>query len=256
MKKILICLLLAVSPSLHAEMANASQQTVDWSYSGETGPSKWASLNKEYALCKKGNEQSPINIRTALTNTEAEPVQITVNYHPVNEVVLKTGLFPKIELTEPGGYIEINEEKFNLKQFHFHSPSDHQLNGESYPIELHLVHENEEGQLAVIGLLIKEGEQNRLLSPILNNIHEEDKVSNMVLTLAELFPENRTHYLYDGSLTTPPCTEGVQWIVFEESIEFSKEQIESITKEYSPTNRPIQPIQNRPVLKQNSIKIK
>ena len=147
------------------------------------------------------------------------------------------------------GGITIEGKRYKLAQFHFHAPSEHTLDGVAAPLELHLVHKSDDGNLAVLGILIKEGVENAALAPVFANIPAE-KTEEPVevegsLDVMALLPENRITFRYNGSLTTPPCTEGVLWKVFVDGIEASKEQIAAYTAVYSDSARQVQPLNER-----------
>ena len=147
-----------------------------------------------------------------------------------------------------GSSVTINGEKFSLLQFHFHTPSEHTINNKASALELHLVHRNEVGKLAVIGILLNEGKANTLIEEVWKNIPATGKtntVSDRLINAANLLPKGRSYYSYSGSLTTPPCSEGVKWNVFVEPITVSAEQIEAFEKIYQVDARPIQPTNSR-----------
>ena len=144
----------------------------------------------------------------------------------------------------------INDEKYELVQFHFHTPSEHEINNKAAAMELHLVHRNEAGKLAVVGVMLTKGKENSLIKEIWENIPATGKtntVSNIKINAANLLPSSKSYYSYTGSLTTPPCSEGVKWNVFVEPITVSEEQIEAFEKIYQVDARPIQPTNRRAI---------
>ena len=219
----------------------------EWGYRGEMGPENWAELKEDFALCETGLQQSPINIDTSVL-TPKPKIEFSYGYTPLR--VINKGHTVQVEY-EPGSRIKLDEKQYELKQFHFHSPSEHQLDGKSYPMEVHLVHQSSDGELAVIGILMEEGSKNRFISNIWPHVPEEpgkNPVSGVAINASALPPENQVYYNYAGSLTTPPCSEGVNWLVFEKPIEVSGDQIEYFRSLYDGNARPVQPLNDREVI--------
>jgi carbonic anhydrase len=237
-----------------------------WSYEGETGPTHWDQFSK---IAKTGIRQSPIDLITQKTVT---PVNLTpVGFHYQDSVFSLNNNGHTIQAEcDPDNSIVIDGYHYTLLQFHFHASSEHLIDGKSYPMEVHLVHVISDKQnelppdvqaskppaksLAVIGVMIKEGKANSLIGNLWKKIPDpkEPPVHYFITgqNANALLPEpgKRSFYRYNGSLTTPPCTENVLWTVMSEPIEFSKEQIESFTKLYSKNNRPPQKTHQRFVL--------
>ncbi len=222
----------------------------DWSYQGEKGPEYWGDIKPEYIMCKIGKNQSPVDIKRVV---EAELKDLEIHYKPGAYAIKNTGKTVKV-LYESGSYVVIDGIKFELKQFHFHSPSEHTINGKSYPFEVHLVHADKDGNLAVIGVLFKEGEKNPVIEELWKQVPSEPgKEAKLTkkINAYKLLPKEKKYYRYSGSLTTPPCTEGVRWMVMVREIELSKEQIEKFRKlTGGDTNRPVQPLNARVILLQ------
>jgi len=219
-----------------------------WSYHGEHGPSHWGDLKEDYAMCKKGTQQSPINLkfrnpasdRTLKFDYRSGPLRVIDNGHTVQVNV------------DPGNSVVINGEKYELLQFHFHETSEHTISGKHYPMELHFVHKNEKGKLAVVGVMLnenKDGYPHPEIANIWKNIprtqNKEEKIPSVEINPLRLIPQRLTHYHYQGSLTTPPCSEGVNWNVLNTPIEVSTTQLSQFRKYYTHTNRPVQPWYNR-----------
>jgi len=221
------------------------EQTVEWGYEGAGGPENWGKLHPDYALCDSGLEQSPID----LTNpTEMDLENIVFEYSETNVNILNNGHTIQVNYDE-GSSIEIDGQRYNLLQFHFHAPSEHTTDGNSYPLELHLVHSDDAGNLAVVGIFITEGEENEAFAPIWDHLPAE-KTDGPIDTGTSfnadgLLPEEQTLYRYNGSLTTPPCSEGVLWSVMTQPVEMSAEQIAAFTDIFDNNNRPIQPLNER-----------
>lgn len=193
--------------------------------------------------------QSPVDIRPE----EAIPAQlpgITYEYEPFQMIIVDNGHTIQGYGSE-NSFITVGDKRYKFVQFHFHSPSEHTVNGEAFPLELHLVHQ-EVGtdDLAVVGVFIEEGEENKLLGDVFGEIPSEEKVeqeTNVMLNLQDIIPPAQDYYTYIGSLTTPPCTVGVNWILYKEPVQASTEQIGLFTEVYDNTARPVQPLQNRRV---------
>ena len=226
--------------------AHASEST-HWSYSGETGPSNWAKLSPDFSACN-GKNQSPVNLEGFI---ESELPVLNINYSAGGSDIVNNGHTVQINYL-PGSTIEVDGEVFELKQFHFHAPSENHIMGESFPLEAHFVHANEDGDLAVIALMLNEGEQNPLLSTVWKDIPlqaGDDFELPEKINAADLLPANKEFYRFNGSLTTPPCSEGVRWYVMKDSLTASTAQIELFSKAVGhANNRPVQPVNARVLL--------
>ena len=238
----LACVLLSSSAVFAADAA-------EWSYQGATAPEHWAELSPAYAACKAQN-QTPIDIRNT---TKAALSPLYMAYSSDAQKITNTGHTIQISYAE-GSTIEVDGEKFMLKQMHFHTPSENHINGKSYPMELHLVHANADGALAVVGVMFTEGKDNFELSKLWRTMPKKAGESvnlssdNSVLAYSFL-PKKQDYYRFSGSLTTPPCSEGVRWLVMKNPIEASAAQIKAFSDTMgSHTNRPIQALNGRVVL--------
>ncbi|NPB06055.1 MAG: carbonic anhydrase family protein [Aquificae bacterium] len=221
-----------------------------WSYEGETGPEHWGDLSPEFIMCKLGKNQSPVDLNERYT-VKACVKPIEFHYSADVKAVKNTGYSIKA-LAEGKSYVVVDGKKFYLKQFHFHTPSEHTVNGKYYPMEMHLVHADEEGNLAVIGVFFKVGKQNATLERVLSAAPEQPGKKNALaepVNPYDLLPEDKSFYRYSGSLTTPPCSEGVRWFVMREPLELSQEQLARFQELMGKNNRPVQPINARKILK-------
>ena len=223
-------------------------KTVCWGYEVENGPDVWGQLSPEYRLCGIGIHQSPIDI---VNPTPAELPALVFNYQSVTLNIHNTG--HTIQVTYPeGSWIEVDGTKYHLLQFHFHAPSEHTVAGQPSDIEMHLVHESEEGTLAVIGVLIESGRDNAEFIPIWHHLPstpgESKHSGDVIFNAVDLLPSRKRAYRYDGSLTTPPCSEGVKWFVLTTPIEMSEAQIVAFKSIMSGNNRPVQPLNGRELL--------
>jgi len=217
-----------------------------WSYDGETGPSHWGDLKEEFSACKTGNVQSPIDVTNGGDQGGAAPV---FHYSDSKVHVIDNGHSIQSNF-DAGSSIELDGKTYKLVQVHFHSPSENHLNGETFAMEGHLVHKADDGSLAVVAIFFKEGgaDARPAVAKIWSAIPaEQEKVNDSAATINanELFPSERTMVRFDGSLTTPPCSEGVKWNVFTAPVELPAEQIATFKEHYSHNARPIQPTNGR-----------
>lgn len=223
---------ISITPS-HAEDA--------WSYAGDKGFQHWGSLNEKYATCDTGHHQSPINI-SDLSFDETLP-ELKPNYTLSNLSVVNNGHTIQANVQE-GSSLTIGDERFELLQLHFHTPSEHYINGTPFPMELHFVHRNQSGELAVLGVMFKVGETNPALDTLWNAAGSDASVS---VSTEDLLPQKLSYFRYDGSLTTPPCSEGVKWHVVPHPVSVSEEQLLAFQELFPVNARPIQPKHNRAV---------
>ena len=222
--------------------AMAAEQTVHWGYEGDVSPAKWATLSPEFAMCGTGTNQSPIDIHGGFKSTLPK---VPFSYQKGGNEIVNNGHTIQINYAE-GSQIKVDGTAFTLKQFHFHAPSENLINGKSYPLEVHLVHMDEQKNITVIGMMFNEGKANPLLDLLWSQMptkagekHALDKSVNV----SDLLPKDRSYYRFSGSLTTPPCSEGVRWLMLKKPMTASKAQIEQFTKLMGhPNNRPVQPM--------------
>ena len=234
--------------SLMHAVTHASEH--HWGYTGEGGPEHWSELSPESRVCGLGQEQSPIDLHHPIA---AEVGTLTINYHAVPLKLLNNGHTIQVNIDETSGNtLVVNDKTYTLKQFHFHHPSEHTVEGVAFPMELHLVHTNEAGEIAVLGVFLQEGAENPTLKPIWAAMpfHESEilEVRNTQIDPTGLLPEGDATFRYFGSLTTPPCSEIVTWIVFQTPLAVSREQIERFTMIFASNARPVQPQHRRIVL--------
>lgn len=221
----------------------------DWSYSGDKGPEHWGALSPEFALCADGTAQSPINIRNA---SEVDLVDIAFQYGQSAKNIFNNGHTIQVNVDE-GSHIVYNEITYNLLQFHFHSPSEHTINGEAAAMEIHFVHQDpNSGALAVVGILLAGGDaENGAYAPIFDNLPSEigePAAAGEALDLESLLPENLSYFTYQGSLTTPPCSEIVRWLLLEAPVYLSRAQIDAFAAIYNYNARPAMPLGKRDLL--------
>ena len=221
-------------PLLLLFCACAPPPHVEWHY-GET----WG------GVCATGKQQSPVE----LSGAPGLGPKIQLEYWPSPIHTVHNGHTVEVQY-DPGSSLILDGKRYALKQFHFHHPSEHTVDGKSYPLELHLVHKSDDGKLAAVGILIAEGAPNRWLQPILADLPRpgETREPTARVNAADLVPPSRVFLHYAGSLTTPPCSEGVSWFVLRTPIEMSADQIAALTKLLGDNHRPIQPLNGRPVV--------
>ena len=229
----------------------AHPEKAKWSYTGNTGPAHWGDLAAEYTSCKSGKNQSPINIETYI---DANLPGVKMDYSLlVAENIVNNGHSIQVNIRS-GGTVKIDDKEFELKQFHFHTPSENMINGKSYPLEVHFVHVNDDNELAVVALLYQPGQDNLALNPLLKNIPMNAGDSKRLGAKdVELFERSKTlknYVRFNGSLTTPPCTEGVRWIVMRAMPSISRKQLDVFQRALKhPNNRPVQALNARVILK-------
>jgi carbonic anhydrase len=238
------------------EAEHETRGEVHWGYAGETGPERWGDLSPQFAPCREGVEQSPIDLTGAVPTTETGIERL------VGEAVLTFEQRARVmDLVDNGHTIQVTNDvpmaldmddvHYELVQFHFHAPSEHTIDGQHAPLEAHMVHRSAAGELAVIGVLVEEGEHDVLWDPIIGALPDgpgdERHLENLDLDMSEVRPLPKSYYRYRGSLTTPPCSEGVQWIVTAEKRQISPEQMAAMVSHLHDNNRPVQPLGARTI---------
>ncbi len=219
----------------------------DWGYDRHNGPNMWSSLDSRYKLCGNGIEQSPINIKDSITkNTNNE---LFLLYGTNSTSIVNNGHSIEVKFDNAGGVVYKNTQ-YNLIQLHFHTPSENMINDKQYPMEMHLVHSDNKGNLLVVGVLFKEGLENDEIRGIISksSTHVDYAERIKKVFIMDLLPKSKGYYAFYGSLTTPPCTENVQWIVLKEAVEASRDQIDILHSILHNVARDIQPINKRVIL--------
>jgi carbonic anhydrase len=233
--------------------APASEQTSHedapphWTYEGEEGPEHWGELDEAYAVCSVGKSQSPIDVAGP---SEQDLANISFHYQPSDVNILNNGHTVQVNY-DAGSAIELDGVRYDVAQFHYHAPSEHAVDGKLFPAELHIVHKNAEGGLAVVGILLEKGAQNDAYQPFIDNLpaqKSEAYDAGVTVNAMDLLPAAQTTFRYSGSLTTPPCTEGVNWLLMTTPVEISSEQIHALEIIFEEgNNRPVQPLNDRPL---------
>jgi carbonic anhydrase len=247
---VLLLLLTACTPGAGGPTAFQSAPSpspVHWSYEGEEGPEHWGELSPDYELCATGSRQSPIDIANPIA---ADLANVVFDYQPAPLEIVNNGHTIQVSYA-PGSSIQLEGTAYQLLQFHFHAPSEHLISGEAAGAELHLVHRGATGELAVVGVLLAEaadGADNPVLATVWSNLPQTPGPARQVDTQVDaemLMPANRLTFRYQGSLTTPPCSEGVSWLMITESVAIGTSQLEQLTSIIEGNNRPIQPLNDR-----------
>ena len=232
-------------------LLSASKESgkTSWGYIGKKGPENWGNLSSDFDVCQSGKTQSPINLQSML---EADLPPLKINYQTSPLRIINNGHTIQVNY-QPGSILTLGDEVFELLQFHFHHPSEHKVENNAFPMELHLVHKSEKGALAVIGIFLKEGKVNPALEKIWQKMPMkqggEQTISNIIINAADFLPKDKDYYRYFGSLTTPPCSETVNWIVLKEPVEMNMKQVQKFAQVFPMNARPIQNIERRFVLK-------
>jgi len=232
---------LALSNGIHAADSHAPH----WGY-GEAA--KWGDLSAEFKECKLGKEQSPIDIATKATE-KAKLAAIGFNYKAGAGEVVNNGHTIQVNLADAGS-AKFAAGDYQLLQFHFHTPSEEKVDGKNFPMVAHLVHKSAAGGLGVVGIMFKEGKENAALKSVFEAMPVKEGGMSALkgkLDPVDLLPADKGYYAFKGSLTTPPCSEGVAWHVLKQPVELSKAQIEAFRKLYKMNARPVQPLNGRKV---------
>ena len=219
----------------------------DWGYGPEDGPDAWARLNDDYALCKVGSRQSPIDLADPMP---ASVPAVVFDYRPMVLEMANNGRTVEVVAAD-GNSIEVDGARYVLAQFHFHTPSEHTVADGRFAMEIHFVHRNEAGELAVIGAFVRRGRGHRVLASIGRHLPAAGQTrifDDVFVDASALLPPSRRSYRYLGSLTTPPCSEGVRWIVLETPIEGSDAELAAFESVLGRNSRPIQPLNGRELL--------
>jgi carbonic anhydrase len=225
-----------------------------WSYAGDEGPAHWGDLSPDFGLCKSGSQQTPIDLPASAEADHA--ASLAFAYHAFPMSLLNNGHTLQV-VAAAGSSVVVGPtpaDRYELVQFHFHSPSEHTLAGKAFDLELHLVHKNAAGKLLVVGLLFQKGQENPVLAPIFARAPTEvgkDPVAQgqEVVDPTPIVPAKSAYFHYTGSLTTPPCTEGVEWYVVSTPGEVSDAQVARYQSLFhGATNRPVQPRGDRKVV--------
>jgi len=222
-----------------ADKVEAGDGHATWAYAGPAGPQTWGGLKAEFALCGNGKRQSPIDIRDGIA-VDLEPVQF--DYRASGFRVIDNGHTVQVNVAG-GNFIHVGGRRWELQQFHFHRPSEERIDGRQFDMVVHLVHKDSDGRLAVVAVLLDRGSVQPIVQTVWNNLpleKGEEVGARVVMDLNHLLPPDRGYYTYMGSLTTPPCNEGVLWMVMRQPVPVSQEQIDIFARMYPMNARPVQ----------------
>ncbi|MEY2678406.1 MAG: Carbonic anhydrase precursor [Pseudomonadota bacterium] len=224
------------------DKAHKKGHAVHWDYAGDMGPENWGD---EFPVCGKGTKQAPLNITGPF---EKSKDVLVVNYKEGPLKIVNNGHTIQVNV-EPGSTLKINKDVYNLLQFHFHRPSEEQIDGKPMAMVAHFVHKNADGKLAVLGVLLNDGKDNAAIQTLWNNAPKaegpEVVVDKVKFDPSSLVPAALTHYSYEGSLTTPPCTEGVNFYILKTPVDISKKQVMDFP--FKRNARPVQPLNGRKI---------
>lgn len=221
-----------------------------WSYEGEGGPQAWGQLQPEFGTCATGQRQSPIDIRDGIA---VELEAIVFEYQPGAFRVIDNGHTVQVNVA-PGNFLSVGGRRYELQQFHFHRPSEERIAGRQFAMVVHLVHRSADGRLAELAVLLDEGPAQPVVQLVWNNLpleKNEELAAPLLLDPSALLPADRRYYTYMGSLTTPPCSEGVLWLVMKQSATMSPEQAAIFARLYPMNARPVQPAYGRLIKESN-----
>ncbi len=248
----------AISTPLYAstETPEAKQDSHEnkaphWTYTGNEGPEYWGDLSPEFSTCKTGMNQSPIDIDTTIFDADLPPISFDYNMLTPSNIT-NNGHTVQVNIWS-GGTVSIDGIDFKLKQFHFHTPSENTINGQSFPLEAHFVHLSDKNEIAVVATLFKPGKDDPTLTNLWKkmpmNAGDSVKLDSNAIRPLEFTKKLTNYYRYNGSLTTPPCSEGVRWIVMKQALSVSKQQVEKLQQALKQANnRPEQPINARAIV--------
>lgn len=240
-----------------AEQPGSPAQAHHWSYAGASGPDHWGSLDDADIACGKGERQSPIDLDSHTIKT-GQSGKFRINYEAGAVALLNNGHTVQADVSDAADTLIFEGSTYRLAQFHFHTPSEHTIDGKRYPLEIHFVNKDAEGHITVVGVLVREGAQNKDLAAAFSALPANEAPAGehagkpTQVDLADLLPSDHKAFVYNGSLTTPPCTEGVHWIVMAQPIEMSQAQIAAFAKIFHDNHRPLQKVNGREIVSETN----
>ncbi len=251
-KKLAVATLAALSLQMSAcaeEKGHSS--TTHWGYEGHAGPAHWGSLSEDYAACSTGTQQSPVDITSSV---KADLPPLKFNYSPISLIIENNGHTIKMS-ADKAGSLTIGEQVYHLLQFHTHSPSEGAVNGKRADMIVHLVHKSDQGELAVVAVFLEKGDTaNSLIETlwkVMPKTQGKPQQHDIQIDINQLLPAEKHYYSLTGSLTTPPCSEGVKWVILKQPVSISAGQLTQYQTVYSHNARPLQPLNDRQVLSSN-----
>jgi carbonic anhydrase len=225
----------------------AKKEGPHWGYEGAAGPVNWATLAEDFEACEAGHEQSPIDLDDDEVAEAPVDKAVTIDYRPVTAELVNNGHTVQADVSA-GSRIVIDGASYDLKQFHFHLPSEHTEEGEHTAMEIHFVHADKNGKLAVVGVLMEEKAGKSAFASLFKKLPAEEGATAKItqaFDLTAFLPGDRDQYQYEGSLTTPPCTEGVKWTVLKDPVRVAPDEVAAYKEMFPKTNRPTQPLNDR-----------
>ena len=232
-----------------------AQWKTRWSYEGPTGAEHWSELDPDYAACNAGKEQSPIDIQNA-EKAELPALRFEYKSGPL-KYLINNGYTIRVnyhDAPESGNFLIVGDQRYQLTQFHFHRPSEEYIHGKPYDMVVHLMHQASDGKVAAVAVLLKAGGANATIQQLWEHMpkteSKEQEIAGVEVNPAGLLPRDTSYYTYMGSLTAPPCSEGVTWFVLKTPMDISAEEISAFAKLYPHDVRPPQPLNGR-VVKQS-----
>lgn len=250
MRKVWIALVLLMVALVSVPAGPRAQWKTPWSYEGAKGPEHWGDLDPEYAACHSGKEQSPIDIRNP---TKAQLPALRFAYKSGPLKIINNGYTAVRVNYAPGNgnFLIVGDQRYELTQFHFHHPSEESIHGKAYDMVAHLMHESRDSKVAGVAVLLKAGRANALVQQLWEHMPKtpgrEEVIAGVEVNPAGLLPRDTSYYTYMGSLTAPPCTEGVTWFVLRTPMDISAEEISTFAAVYPHDVRPLQPLNGRVV---------
>jgi|HubBroStandDraft_1064217.scaffolds.fasta_scaffold07666_2 carbonic anhydrase len=219
-----------------------------WDYAGPKGAEHWSELDPEYAVCNRGKEQSPIDIRST-QKAELPPIRFAYQSEPIRYVI-NNGYTIRVNYHDApgsGNFLLVGDKRYQLTQFHFHRPSEEYVHGKQYDMVLHLMHQSSDGEVAGVAVLLRVGRANATIAQLWEHMpaSEGQEAVAVALNPADMLPHNTGYYMYMGSVTAPPCTEGVKWFVLKTPVDISAAQVAAFARLYPNDVRPLQPLNGR-----------
>lgn len=249
MTKIFAITLGALALTACSQTMKQPEKHSHWGYTGHESPEHWAQLSPKFAICGEGKSQSPVNI---VNTIDGKLPPIKIDYRPSNVEIVNNGHTIQVDFKDANNVMHLSGNTYTLKQFHFHVPSENHIRGKPFPLEAHFVHADKDGNLAVLGVLYVLSNENQRLSPIWSNFPQkagEKYTPDTAFDPSTLIPEKRDYYRFSGSLTTPPCSEGVNWLVLKQYDKVSQSQVDAFSAVMKGNNnRPVQPINARVIV--------
>jgi carbonic anhydrase len=252
LRKVWIAFVLLVAAVILVPAGPRAQWKTKWTYEGATGAEHWSELDPDWAACNAGKEQSPIDIRSA-KKVALPAIRFEYKSGPL-KYLINNGYTIRVNYHDApgsGNFMIVGDKRYQLTQFHFHRPSEEYIHGKAYDMVAHFMHQSSDGKVAGVAVLLKAGSANATIQQLWEHMPmtkgEEQEIAGVEVNPAGLLPHDAGYYTYMGSLTAPPCAEGVTWFVLKTPMEVSTEEISAFAKLYPHDVRPLQPLNGRVV---------